>query len=158
MMRHPLLNPHAPFFLAAMLMAMVAAVPTSSNATSHVNPCAWIVSPVERQACMERRGIQRPQLQSRIGLPTFDPQGHCDRVSRVAGSRSNMIRLGCLQMEQAAYDRLRTYWDRVPTEIQRHCIDVARTTSRDGSYELLDGCLRMEIQDGREADRFQFRR
>ena len=40
------------------------------------------------------------------GLPRYDVEAHCDQVASFGGNPSEMIRQGCFQQEQAAYDKL----------------------------------------------------
>jgi hypothetical protein len=65
-----------------------------------------------------------------------------------------MIYNGCLEMEQDAYDELKSSWDSLPAKTQKYCDKVAQTT--EGSYSILKGCLDMESDAASTTPGFKF--
>jgi hypothetical protein len=67
-----------------------------------------------------------------------------------------MIDKGCLEMEQGAYDSLKSSWDLVPIDARQHCDEVARAIGGEGSYTILRGCVEMETEAARSKKQFKF--
>ncbi|PDT32351.1 hypothetical protein CO660_00205 [Rhizobium sp. L9] len=86
-------------------------------------------------------------------IPRYDPAQYCKKVS-LAGGGSQMIYNGCVEMEQNAYDELKSIWDNLPIQAKSYCDMVARTT--DGSYSILKGCIDMETEASSSTPKFKF--
>ena len=88
-------------------------------------------------------------------MPRFDVEGQCNNVASVGGEFSNMTYNGCIQMEQSAYDRLKSEWTSIPASIRRQCLDVAKVGGA-GSYSTLGGCIDMEMQAANNQESFNY--
>lgn len=88
-------------------------------------------------------------------LPAYDVEGHCKAVASFGGNYSAVLDNACLEMEQAAYDRLKASWSELPAEARTHCDKVARFGGK-GSFSLLQACLEQEVQA--RANRPSFKR
>lgn len=89
-------------------------------------------------------------------IPRYDPDGWCKRVGEVGGGASELIRRGCFEQEQTAYDKLKTIWGSVPLKAQRWCDQVAKSGGR-GSYLILEQCIDMEYTSKIKNDNSKFR-
>ncbi|WP_424955872.1 hypothetical protein [Hyphomicrobium sp. 1Nfss2.1] len=76
-------------------------------------------------------------------VPRYDPGSYCDEVAGFGGSYSELTRDGCMDMEQSAYDALKTQWSELSPRIREYCDEVARFGGK-GSYLTLQGCVQME--------------
>jgi len=86
-------------------------------------------------------------------IPRYDVEGYCKNVAQVSGG-SNMIFNSCMDMEQVAYDGLKTSWSDIPNKTTRYCDEVARSIG--GSYEILLGCIDQEMQAAGTKKGFQY--
>lgn len=86
-------------------------------------------------------------------LPRYDPPRYCETVSDVSGG-SRMIYNGCIQMEQEAYDALKSTWSTLSNRTKTYCDEVAR--SSDSSYSILKGCIDMESDASSSTPGFKF--
>lgn len=87
-------------------------------------------------------------------LPRYDPAAHCEIVADTAeGSR--VIYNGCMEMEQDAYDDLKTEWSGLSSNTRDHCDEVARSGG-EGTYAILQGCVDMETEAAGSAPEFRF--
>jgi len=91
------------------------------------------------------------------GLPVYPVEQWCEKVSRSAGAKSEMIYGGCLDQEQSAYDALKKSWAALPGQTQTWCDKVAKS-SGGGSYMILNGCVEQETNAAKENSVRQFRR
>jgi hypothetical protein len=68
-----------------------------------------------------------------------------------------MIRQGCFQQEQSAYDTLKATWGTVPETMKSHCDRVARFGGG-GTYMILQGCIQQEIaaKSSNETSTFRY--
>lgn len=53
-----------------------------------------------------------------------------------------MIFNGCMDMEQQAYNVLKTMWEQLPGNSRNYCDEVALVSG--GSYSIFQGCTDME--------------
>lgn len=90
-------------------------------------------------------------------LPHYDVDGWCHAVASAGGLPSEMIRRGCLQQEQGAYDGLKGRWSALPRNVRSWCDGVARSGG-EGSYTLLSGCVQQEMNAAQQNQQFRFRR
>lgn len=65
-----------------------------------------------------------------------------------------MIRNGCIEMEQDSYNKLKQIWGDLPAKSRRYCTDVAQVAG--GSYNILSGCIDMEVEAAGESKPFQY--
>ena len=86
-------------------------------------------------------------------LPRYDVEKHCSRVASISGS-SAMIKNGCMDMEQEAYDKLKPLWASIPGKTQQHCGQVAKVSG--GSYSILEGCIDMETEEAAKPRQFKY--
>lgn len=65
-----------------------------------------------------------------------------------------MIRNGCIDMEQDAYNKLKPMWGSLPAQTRRYCTEVAQVAG--GSYSILSGCVDIEVEaaGGRKSFRY----
>lgn len=90
-------------------------------------------------------------------VPRYDPDGWCQRVAEIGGGQSEIIRRGCFEQEQSAYDKLKTLWVSVPAKTRRWCDQVATSGGR-GSYMLLEQCVDQEYSSKiKNNDKSKFR-
>lgn len=94
-----------------------------------------------------------PNHASAENLPRLSPERYCDQVAQVSGG-SAMIRNGCIEMEQDAYNKLKQIWGDLPAKSRRYCTDVAQVAG--GSYNILAGCIDMEVEAAGERKPFQY--
>jgi hypothetical protein len=90
------------------------------------------------------------------GLPRYDVKAHCDKIASFGGNPSEMIRQGCFQQEQSAYDSLKASWNGLPATVQSHCDKVARFGGG-GTYMILQGCIQQELAAKRSNENSTFR-
>lgn len=88
-------------------------------------------------------------------LPKFDPVANCDVASAFSGG-SESVKRSCLDMEQSAYDELKTAWAGAPAKAKEYCEKFARSGGK-GSYSLLRSCLDMEIKSADQNKDTQFK-
>ena len=74
-------------------------------------------------------------------MPRYDVEGHCAEVSRMGGG-SDMIRNGCIEIEQDAYNALKDAWPGLPERTRGYCAEIGAIGG--GSYSILEGCVQME--------------
>jgi hypothetical protein len=89
-------------------------------------------------------------------IPRFDVNTHCRQVAGVGGTYSEALFGSCMDMEQSAYDGLKTEWAALPTAARYHCIQVA-TVAGPGSYSLLQSCIQMETEAASQNRQRNFR-
>ncbi|MDF1626994.1 MAG: hypothetical protein P1U84_11985 [Parvibaculaceae bacterium] len=88
--------------------------------------------------------------------PRYDVPGHCEQVASFGGAPSEMIRSGCLQQEQQAYNDVKRKWSALPGSVRSHCDEVARFGGG-GSYMILKGCIDQELASQQSNDDFEFK-
>jgi hypothetical protein len=81
-------------------------------------------------------------------LPRYDVSSYCRMVSDVSGG-SSMIYSGCIDMEQDAYNDLKSRWASISSTTISYCQEVASVSG--GTYMILNGCIDME-QDAAGGD------
>jgi hypothetical protein len=86
-------------------------------------------------------------------IPRYDVESYCKQVSDVSGG-SAMINNSCIDMEQEAYNNLKSNWDAVAEKTQSYCDQVAGVTG--GSYNILQSCIDMENNASNNAKSFQY--
>ena len=74
-------------------------------------------------------------------IPRYNVNSYCQQVAEVSGG-SAMIFNGCIDMEQQAYDSLKSSWSIIPNNSRNYCDQVAQVTG--GSYIILESCVDME--------------
>lgn len=87
-------------------------------------------------------------------MPRYDVEAYCQDVAG-AGGGSSMIYNGCIDMEQAAYDKRKAGWAQLSARIRSYCNEVARAGGG-GSYSILDGCIDMESDAASAPSRFRY--
>lgn len=97
--------------------------------------------------------VIHPGYASAANLPRLSPERYCDEVAQVSGG-SSMIRNGCIEMEQDAYNKLKRIWESLPAQSRRYCTDVAEVAG--GSYSILSGCVDMEVEAVGGPKTFQY--
>lgn len=86
-------------------------------------------------------------------IPRYDVASYCQQVADVSGG-SAMIRNGCMDMEQQAYDVLKPVWSQLSGTSRNYCDEVARVSG--GSYSILQGCIEMETDAARSPRSFEY--
>ena len=69
--------------------------------------------------------------------PFYDPGAYCRQATRFGGAEQNYG--ACYRQEQAAYDRIKIYWDGLTVRSRVYCDGVAETVG--SSYQVLETCL-----------------
>lgn len=80
-------------------------------------------------------------------LPKYDVKKHCREVAGIGGTYSETTYAGCMDIEQAAYDKMKPNWAGFPSRIRRHCLEVA-SVGGSGNYSTLSGCIELESEAG----------
>lgn len=88
-------------------------------------------------------------------LPRYDAEGHCKKVASIGGSSSAMLENSCMDMEQTAYNKLKSSWESIPERARSHCSSVA-AFGGGGSYSLLESCIDMETKEASQSRKFQY--
>lgn len=88
-------------------------------------------------------------------MPRYDVTAHCGKVAAFGGSPSEVVRNGCMKMEQSAYDELKGQWSVFPAAMRKHCDKVA-TFGGAGSYTTLKGCIDMEKDASNKPSGFKY--
>ncbi|WP_321340744.1 hypothetical protein [uncultured Cohaesibacter sp.] len=88
-------------------------------------------------------------------MPRYDPEGYCKEVASFGGDYSAMLDKSCLEMEQTAYNALKTRWDGISSYARSYCNEVA-LFGGGGSYNLLKSCIAMEEQAADSKKEFKF--
>lgn len=88
-------------------------------------------------------------------MPRYDVAAYCDQIAAFGGAPSAVIRNGCVQQEQAAYDALKAKWAALPANMQKHCNQVATAVGM-GSYAILKGCVDMENSAASRPPAFKY--
>ena len=86
-------------------------------------------------------------------IPRFDVKGYCNSVADISGG-SSMIYNGCIDMEQQAYNALKSSWAGLPDRQQKYCHEVAEISG--GSYMILKGCIDMESDAAGAPSTFEY--
>ena len=87
-----------------------------------------------------------------VELPNYDPEAYCDRVMEMSGG-SMMIRNGCIQNEQTAYDDLKESWGSLPEATANYCARVGEMSG--GSYMIAKGCVTNETDASQAPKSFR---
>jgi hypothetical protein len=61
---------------------------------------------------------------------------------------------GCIELEQKAYDELRTTCASLPERTRSHCEEVARFGG--SSHSMLQGCIELEPEVADETPTFRY--
>lgn len=86
-------------------------------------------------------------------VPRFDVEGYCEEVAEFGGG-SHSIYSGCIDMEQQAYNRLKSDWPGLSTRIRNYCTEIG--TFGGESYSTMQGCVDMETQAASGQSEFSF--
>jgi hypothetical protein len=78
-----------------------------------------------------------PWAAARATPPFYDPGAYCHQAARFAGTERTYA--PCYREEQAAYDRIKLYWDGVPVRSRAYCGGMAESAG--SSYQVLETCL-----------------
>jgi hypothetical protein len=90
-------------------------------------------------------------------LPQYQVEKWCDDVAASTGPRSEVAYAGCIDLEQKAYDEMKTRWATMPAQRQKWCDEVARSTGN-GSYLSLFGCAEQEERAAEQNAQRRFKR
>ncbi|RJF81137.1 hypothetical protein D3877_13015 [Azospirillum cavernae] len=89
-------------------------------------------------------------------IPRYDVAKHCGSVAAAGGGApSEVIRNGCFQMEQSAYNGLKPLWAGLPQAMRKHC-DMVASVGGGGSYSILQGCINMEQSASSQTPGFKY--
>jgi len=86
-------------------------------------------------------------------VPRYDVPNYCKEVSDISGG-SSMIYNSCIEMEQDAYDGLKSQWESIPSRTRDYCDEVGRVSG--GSYSILKSCVEMETDAAGETPEFRY--
>lgn len=86
-------------------------------------------------------------------IPRYNVENYCQQVAEVSGG-SAMIFIGCMEMEQQAYNVLKPAWAELPGKSRSYCDEVARISG--GSYSVLQGCMEMETDAAKTPRSFNY--
>ena len=86
-------------------------------------------------------------------MPRYNVENYCQQVAEVSGG-SAMIFNGCMEMEQEAYNGLKSAWAQLPGKSRNYCDEVARVSG--GSYSILQGCMEMETDAAKTPRSFNY--
>jgi hypothetical protein len=71
--------------------------------------------------------------------PFYDPGAYCRQATRFGGEQTYGT---CYRQEQAAYDRIKIYWDGLSVRSRAYCGGL--TESVGSSYQVLETCLQQQ--------------
>jgi hypothetical protein len=73
--------------------------------------------------------------------PFYDPGVYCQQVSR-GGTGSEQSFGACYRQEQAAFDRVKMYWDSLAVRARAYCDGMAESVG--SSHQILETCLQQQ--------------
>jgi hypothetical protein len=91
-------------------------------------------------------------------LPIYDPQKYCKGILASTNMGANWLMQSCLEMEQAAYDRLKEIWPSVAQADKKSCLHTLSAVPTALSYDMLNSCILMEQESKEAVDKFKFKR
>ena len=80
--------------------------------------------------------------------PYYDPGAYCRQATRFSGEEQTYG--ACYRQEQAAFNRIKIYWDGLAVRSRAYCGGVAETVG--SSYQVLETCLRQQGAGAKEQD------
>lgn len=83
---------------------------------------------------------------ARATPPFYDPGAYCQQASRAGGSQQSYG--ACYREEQAAFDRVKAYWDGLAVRSRAYCDGVAESIG--SSYKVLETCLQQQGAGARD--------
>jgi hypothetical protein len=81
-----------------------------------------------------------PWTAARATPPFYDPGAYCRQATRSGSAEQNHG--ACYRQEQAAYDRIKPYWDGLTVWSRAYCDGMAETIGN--SYQILETCLNQQ--------------
>jgi hypothetical protein len=78
-----------------------------------------------------------PWTAARATPPFYDPGIHCRQVARQGGGPDQEYSV-CFRQEQAAFNRIKAYWESLSFRTRTYCDSMAEPAS---SYRVLETCL-----------------
>jgi hypothetical protein len=72
--------------------------------------------------------------------PFYDPGAYCRHATQFGGPEQTYA--ACYRQEQAAYDRIKVYWDGLSVRSRAYCDGM--TESVGSSYQVLETCLQQQ--------------
>jgi hypothetical protein len=73
--------------------------------------------------------------------PFYDPGAYCRQVA-LGGTGSEQSFRSCYRHEQAAFDRVKIYWDSLAVRSRAYCDGMAESVG--SSYQILETCLQQQ--------------
>lgn len=86
--------------------------------------------------------------------PLFDVNTHCRNIAGLGSNYSAQIDNFCIAQEQEEYYQVKRNWRTYPKSAIEYCVSVS-TFGGTGSYELLNYCLKEEVQALRDKPKFK---
>jgi hypothetical protein len=83
--------------------------------------------------------------------PYYDPGAYCKQAAQAGGSQQS-FRV-CYQQEQAAYDRVKIYWNSLAVRPRAFCEGMAESVG--SSYQVLETCLQQQGVVAKDKDNLQ---
>src|SRR4051794_41186908 len=90
-----------------------------------------------------------PNASAQAAPPYYDPGAYCRQATRFGGAEQSYG--ACYRQEQAAFDRIKIYWDRLPVRSRAYCDGMAETVG--SSYQVLETCLQQQGTVARDQER-----
>jgi hypothetical protein len=81
-----------------------------------------------------------PWTAARATPPFYDPGAYCHQAARFAGTEQTYA--PCYRQEQAAYDRIKLYWDSLAVRSRAYCGAMSEAVG--SSYQVLETCLQQQ--------------
>ncbi len=72
--------------------------------------------------------------------PFYDPGAYCRQAARFSGTEQTYGT--CYRQEQAAYDRIKLYWDGLGVRSRAYCDGMSESVG--SSYQILETCLQQQ--------------
>lgn len=86
-------------------------------------------------------------------LPRYDVEEYCQELSAYGGGSPSTYNT-CIEMEQDAYDDLKSVWIDTPRRIRDYCDQLARYGGE--SYSTLNTCVDMETEAASSPRSFRY--
>lgn len=94
-----------------------------------------------------------PLTASADDVPRYDVESYCQDVSDMAGG-SNSIFNSCIDMEQDAYNELKSRWSGLSARTRSYCDEIGQTAGE--SYSIMNSCVDMETEAADNRGSFSY--
>ena len=100
-------------------------------------------------------GLVAASTASAGDIPRYDVAVHCENMAGIGGNYSASVYNTCVEVEQDAYNGLKTRWEGLPNRVRSHCDELA-SIGGTGSYSVLETCVEVEMDAEGNKKAFQY--